>query len=241
MRPMNAHRSQHSPRRRHRPRRARPRAEPRAALRSLTAPPPTIGSRVSVRPRRTCSSKVIGKRPWTPRQPWCNWCRTTRAPVGSSNGCTKTLSERHRIRARPRLTRLGLRSIRRRNGRRRAPASYAAMASPPPRPDNCGPPASAPEGNPRGVAADAALPALPDPATAAADENARAGIASALARYQAALEALDAAALESIYPAVPQGMLDALETYSTYEVELSDQPPVIAGDTATLGCRFPCA
>ena len=60
-------------------------------------------------------------------------------------------------------------------------------------------------------------------------------------RGQAALEALDAAALESIYPAVPQGMLDALETYSTYAVELSDQPPVIAGDTATLGCRFPCA
>jgi len=57
-------------------------------------------------------------------------------------------------------------------------------------------------------------------------------------RGQAALEALDAAALESIYPAVPQGMLDALETYSTYAVELSDQPPVIAGDTATLDTRL---
>jgi hypothetical protein len=93
--------------------------------------------------------------------------------------------------------------------------------------------ASTPDRNPRDVAA-------PDTAAAAEDEdeNARAGIASALARYQAALEALDAAALEAIYPAVPQGMLEALETYSTYVVDLLDQPPVITGDTATLDTRL---
>ncbi len=69
--------------------------------------------------------------------------------------------------------------------------------------------------------------------TAAA--NAPAAITRALARYQAAYQGVDAAALESVYPNVPpRAMLDAMESFSMYEVELIRQPPVISGDTATV-------
>ena len=68
--------------------------------------------------------------------------------------------------------------------------------------------------------------------TAAA--NAPAAITRALARYRAAYQELDAAALESVYPNVPRAMLDAMESFSTYEVELIGQPPVISGNTATV-------
>lgn len=100
------------------------------------------------------------------------------------------------------------------------------------------PPAAAPDATPRDVTAEAAPPARPDTSAADEGQDARAGIADALTRYQAALEALDAAALEAVYPAVPRGMLEALETYSTYVVELSNQPPVVTGNTATLDTRL---
>jgi serine/threonine-protein kinase len=84
--------------------------------------------------------------------------------------------------------------------------------------------------NPAAPLAQTAPPERVDTAAA----NAPAAITRALARYQAAYHGLDAAALESVYPNVPRAMLDAMESFSTYEVELIRQPPVISGDTATV-------
>ena len=84
--------------------------------------------------------------------------------------------------------------------------------------------------NPAAPLAQTAPPERVDTAAA----NAPAAITRALARYQAAYHGLDAAALESVYPNAPRAMLDAMESFSTYEVELIRQPPVISGDTATV-------
>ena len=85
-------------------------------------------------------------------------------------------------------------------------------------------------------------PTTPPPTVEApisgADEDAPAAIANALARYHAALEALDPVALESIFPAVPSATLEALGSYSRYAVDLVHQAPVVNGDTATVEARL---
>ena len=72
-----------------------------------------------------------------------------------------------------------------------------------------------------------------DVAAARADR----AIADALDRYRAAYEQLDGAALQAVYPSVPQDTIDALQGWEAYAVVLDDVATQINGDLATVNGR----
>jgi serine/threonine-protein kinase len=82
-------------------------------------------------------------------------------------------------------------------------------------------------------APDAPAPEDPDVAAARADR----AIADALDRYRAAYEQLDGAALQAVYPSVPQDTIDALQGWEAYAVVLNDVATQINGDLATVNGR----
>ena len=79
-------------------------------------------------------------------------------------------------------------------------------------------------------APDAPEPEDPDVAAARADR----AIADALDRYRAAYEQLDGAALQAVYPSVPQEAIDRLQSFDTYRVGMSDVDTQVDGNIATV-------
>ena len=62
-------------------------------------------------------------------------------------------------------------------------------------------------------------------------------IADALDRYRAAYEQLDGAALQAVYPSVPQDTINALQGWEAYAVVLNDVATQVNGDLATVNGR----
>ena len=92
---------------------------------------------------------------------------------------------------------------------------------------------------PVSAAPDGAVPdgAVTDDAGSAAARDLVA-IADTLDRYRAALEQLDGAALQRVYPAVPRDTITALRDYDAYEAAMSNLATQVDGDIATVSSQL---